>query len=171
MAIKKDQTQIVSEKDSDEKRFLVHKEEIRQAAVEARETITNEARTAAATISDAAIVASKKISEAAEVAVRVVSIKNADDHDLLIELKVGNQFIRNDIKDLANGVTAQIDELRKTKAEKIELDALAHEVHVVREKRIRDLENKTSNYFITMTLLMIAIGSMFTVLLFHVFGK
>lgn len=144
--------------DQDLFNFAKHKEDIRNAAEDAKKVIA-----------DAAGLASKAIADAAAISVKVLSVKNADDHDLLIELKVGNQFIRDDIKSLSNGVTAQLDQLQKNKADKVEFDALCTEVHVTREKRMRDLENKTANYMTTIALVMIGVAALFAIILTHVF--
>lgn len=144
--------------DQDILNFAKHKDDIRQAAEQAKTVIA-----------DAATLASKAIADAAAISVKVLSVKNADDHDLLIELKVGNQFIRDDIKNLSSGVTVQLDQLQKNKADKIDLDTLANEVHVVREKRMRDLETKTGNYMITLSLVMLGVAALFAIILTHVF--
>jgi hypothetical protein len=59
--------------------------------------------------------------------------------------------------------------LEKTKADKADLDALCTEIHGPREERVRTLENRTSNYMITMGLLMTGIATIVTVLFLHIF--
>ena len=138
--------------------FSKYKEDIRLASEQAK-----------VTISEAAGIAAKVISEAAAVSVKVLHDKNADDHDLLIQLKTAMEFIRNDIKDLTNGVTQKIASLESGKADKKEFDLLCDEVHVTREKRMRNLENKTANFMITMGLVMVGMAALFTIILTHVF--
>ena len=137
--------------------FIKHKEDIRTAADQAKTTIA-----------EAAALAAKAIADAAAISVKVLSVKNADDHDLLIELKVGNQFIRDDIKSLSNGVTAKIEYLQENKADKKEFDELYTEIHTTREKRIRDLEDKTFNFWIAFGFVLIGIGALFTVIIMHI---
>ena len=148
--------------------FTKHKEDIRIAAADASKLITDTAKVVSENMKADTASAAKMIAEAAAVAVRVVSIKNADDHDLLIELKVGNQFIRDDIQRLSSGISTQISELQKSKADKVDFDLLAEEVRGIREKRLRDVENKSANYMITMALAMVAIAALFTIIITHI---
>lgn len=151
-------TEPITKQESDYNTLRKHKDEIRDAATDAKNVIAS-----------AASEASKVIAEAAAVSVKVLSIKNADDHDLLIELKIGNQFIRDDIKSLSNGVSTKIEQLEISKANKTEFDLLVTEIRGPREERIRAIEDKSSRYMITVSLLMIAVGALFTLMLLHIF--
>lgn len=159
----------LTERETDRLNFAVHKEDIRKAADQAKTTMADAASLAAKAIAEAAGQAKVAIAEAAAVSVKVLSVKNADDHDLLIELKVGNNFIRDDIKNLSNGLTTKIDLLEKTKVDKKEFEELANEIHGSREIRMRNLENKTANFFITMGLVMIGVGALFTLFIIHIY--
>jgi hypothetical protein len=133
-----------------------HKEDIKTAASSAVEVIA-----------DAASRAAKVVAEAAAVSVKVLHEKNADDHDLLIELKTGMAFIRDDIKELTSGITFKISELEKGKADKDAFDKLKTEIHTVREARMRSLENKYANVIITLGLYTLAVLGMIALIVNH----
>ena len=135
-----------------------HKDDINIAAQQAKVVIADAAELAAKTISDAAIIAAK-----------VIDIRNSNDHDLLIELKIGNQFIRDDIKELSGSVTANITKLQESKAEKIDLITLADELHILTEKRLRKLEDKSFNVWIAFGFVMLGVGALFTIVIMHIF--
>jgi predicted DsbA family dithiol-disulfide isomerase len=137
--------------------FEKHKEEIKNSAADAVQLITAAAATAA-----------KVVSEAAAVSVKVLHDKNADDHDLLIELKTAMGFLRNDIRDLSTGVTQKIAALESSKADKKDLEALALEVHGPRETRVRSVEDKIGSFLVYIILLSVATGGLFTFLIMHV---
>lgn len=151
-------------RDQDITNFNNHKEDIRLAAEHAKTTIA-----------DAAGLASKAIADAAAISVKVLSIKNADDHDLLIELKVGNQFIRDDIKNLSSGISVKIEQLQEGKLDrkyfdefKKTFDELDIEIHTVTEKRMRVIEDRTFNVWIALGFVMIGIGALFTIFIVHI---
>lgn len=79
------------------------------------------------------------------------------DHDLLVRLdeQLGNvrgqiNEVRVDIKDLKDGTTTKIED---------------------HEARLKKLETKTSNYFITITLYSIAVGGMIGLIIYHILQK
>jgi len=101
------------------------------------------------------------------------TIKNQSDHDLLIELRTEMRNIRNDIKELKESTTVQINILEKDKADQYDVDILKKKVNEDVEGRIRCLEewrtkrqeqieeenNKNSLYFkITVSLGIILLG-------------
>lgn len=144
-----------------EETIYKHKEDIRLAAEKAKETIAN-----------AAELAAKVISNASAVSVKILNAKDAVDHDLLIELKIGNQFIRDDIKSLSTGISLKIEQLQESKLDrkyfdefKKIFDDLDIEIHNTLEKRIRNVENKTFNVWIALGFVMIGIGALFTILM------
>lgn len=134
--------------DQDVVNFSKHKEDIRIASEQAKDIITREALSASQTIAGAAELAAKAIASAAEVAVRVVSVKNADDHDLLIKLNTLMDGLKEDIRDLKSGTSMKIDD---------------------HESRIKTLENRTSNYTITLALYTLAVAAMISLILYHIF--
>lgn len=121
-------------------------------------------------ISNAANKAAQVIASAAAEALKVTSVKSQDDHDLLITLIEQVKRLSEDIKDLKNGTSKRIDDLETNKAEKKEFDALKNDVYVAREKRIRSLETKVSNFWITMSIYTVAIGAMITLMITHIIG-
>lgn len=133
-----------------------------------KDDIRNDSERAKSSLAEAAGLAVKAIADAAASALALRSGVSADDHDLLIELKTGNKFIRDDIANLTTGITLQMAELRNSKANKIDFDLLADEIHGKREERMRALENKTANYMITMGLLMTAVAAICTIILTHI---
>ena len=120
-------------------------------------------------ISNAANKAAQVIASAAAEALKVTSVKGSDDHDLLIELKVQIKQVSVDIKDLKDGTTKRIDDLERDKVDKKEFDSLKNSVYVENEKRLRSLENKVGNFWVTVSLYSIALGALATVLIMHLF--
>ena len=59
-------------------------------------------------VADAAKEAAKTVADAAASALKVTSVQQGNDHDLLIELKTKLEGIREDIKNLSDGTTKQI---------------------------------------------------------------
>ena len=88
----------ITKQESEYNTLRKHKDEIRDAANDAKTII-------AAAASDA----SKVIADAAAVSVKVLSIKNADDHDLLIKLNTLMDGLKEDIRDLKSGTTLKIE--------------------------------------------------------------
>ena len=111
-------------------------------------------------ISNAAQKAAHAITSAAADALKVTSAKGADDHDLLIEMRTQLKRLSEDIGELKNGTSKRIEDLECDKANKKEFDALAKEVYVTKEERIRKLENKTANYAITFGLYTLFLGGL-----------
>ncbi|MFA5014822.1 MAG: hypothetical protein WC549_04715 [Actinomycetota bacterium] len=90
------------------------------------------------------------------------------DHDLLIRLdeKVGD--IQVSIKTLQDGTFSKIAMLEKDKADRREVEELQKIVNEHMEVRVRNLENKTSKYFITLTLYSIAVATMISLIIYHI---
>lgn len=117
--------------------------------IQAKMDIEHAAAQAVSVISAAAGEAAKVVADAAAVSVKVINAKNADDHDLLIELKTRMESLRNDIKDIKDGTSLQIAD---------------------HEKRIFSIESSKSktNTLITIG---IAVGTILTsMLIAHLFG-
>jgi hypothetical protein len=101
-----------------------------------------------------------------------IPMKNASqDHDLLIELRTEVQNIRNDIKELKDGVAQRISSLETDKADRKSVEELQVKVNSDIETRVRVLENSKSNYY-TMTIIYAGIGAtMIGLILYHLLQK
>ena len=119
-------------------------------------------------ISNAAQKAAHAIASAAADALKVTSVKGADDHDLLIEMRTQLKRLSEDIGELKNGTSKRIEDLECDKANKKEFEDLAKEVYVTKEERIRKLENKTANYAITFGLYTLFLGGLITLVVSHI---
>ena len=119
-------------------------------------------------ISNAANKAAQVIASAAAEALKVTSVKSQDDHDLLITLIEQVKRLSEDIKDLKNGTSKRIDDLERDKADKCEVSDLKDTVYVTNEKRIRQLETKVGNFWVTVSLYSIALGVIGTILINHI---
>lgn len=84
-------------------------------AADAVKLINKAAEQAATVIANAAQSASKLVASNAIDASRVLVNTNGNDHDLLVELKVRIEGVREDIKNLANGTERRIESLEKEK--------------------------------------------------------
>ena len=111
--------------------------EPKQTAATARLNIENEASEAVRVVANAAAEATKVIASAASEAVKVNNSKHVDDHDLLIKISTLITVIQNDITEIKTGTASKIDD---------------------HENRLKKLENKVANYFITITIYSIAIA-------------
>ena len=103
--------------------------EPRQTTASARVNIENEASEAVRVVANAAAEATKVIASAAAEAVKVNNAKSVDDHDLLIKISTLIDVMQKDITEIKSGTASKIDD---------------HEL------RIKKVENKVANYFITM---------------------
>jgi hypothetical protein len=146
------------------------------AAAQAVKIISDASAVTVAKIAAAAQEAHQVVTDAAATSVRVLHLKSADDHDLLIELKTRMEGIKTDIKDLKDGTTKRIDDLETGKCNKAdysllkaELDQLSTEIHVSREKRMRSLETKMSTFWITVSLYSIFIAALAAIMVAHIF--
>jgi hypothetical protein len=93
------------------------------------------------------------------------------DHDLLIELRTEVQNIRNDIKELKDGVATRIASLETDKADRKVVEELQGKVNHDLEVRVRVLEGAKSNYY-TMSVIYAGIGAtMIGLILYHLFQK
>jgi hypothetical protein len=96
---------------------------------------------------------------------------NPADHDLLIELRTEVQNIRNDIKELKDGVATRIASLETDKADRKVVEELQGKVNHDLEVRVRVLEGAKSNYY-TMSVIYAGIGAtMIGLILYHLFQK
>lgn len=120
-------------------RFQKHKEDIKDAASGAVKIIA-----------EAASQAAKVVAEAAAVSVKVLSVKNADDHDLLIELKTRMEGLKDDIKDMRDGVSLRLED---------------------HEKRISAVEKTKNAQTVLITIGSSLIALLLGVMLFHILGK
>jgi hypothetical protein len=142
--------------------FNEQREEIDQAVVHAVKIIY-----------EATSEAAKKVNESAEKSL-VMSNK---DHDLLIELKTAMNFIRDDIKNLSDGITKKVDDLEKNKADRKTVDDLITEIRTTREDRLKTLELKVGNFSLTeveklrntVKWFTLAAGALFLIMLYHIF--
>lgn len=112
--------------------------------------------------------ASKTLAAAAAEALKLASIKSSEDHDIIIGIKGALERVISDIKDLKDGTSKRISDLEDDKADKRDFEELKKEIYGVREKRIRSLENKVANYFITLSIYTIAAGASLWVIISHI---
>ena len=120
--------------------------EPKQTVAATRANIENEASGAVRVVASAAAEATKIIASAAAEAVKVNSSKNVDDHDLLIKISTLIGVMQNDITEIKTGTSSKIDD---------------------HENRLKKLENKVANYFITITIYSIAIAGTIAALATH----
>lgn len=93
---------------------------------------------------------------------------NSNDHDLLIEMRTEMRNVRSDIKELKDGTTQRIQSLENDKANRIDLEELQKTVNEHIEIRVRKLESKTDNYFLTITLYSLAVIGMIGLIVYHI---
>jgi hypothetical protein len=92
-----------------------------------------------------------RVIECAKVeAVRVNNTKENNDHDLLIRIETRMQGLKEDINEIKNTASLQITD---------------------HESRLKKLENKTSNYFITITLYSIAVAGIIGLVIYQIVNK
>lgn len=130
---------------------------IAAAVKEALAIIATAAREAAQLVASDVRDATKLLASNAADAAKVANVKGADDHDLLVELKTKME-----------GLIADIKEYKNDKADKHDVDDLKTAVYKTIEDRLRKVENKTANYFITISLYSIAIAAMTGLLFYHI---
>ena len=145
--------------------------DIEHAASEAVKVIAQAAAAASQSVAEAASNAAKVVADAAAVSVKVLNLKSADDHDLLIELKTRMENLKDDIKDIKDKTTQRIQNLENYKIDKEEFDELRKGIIIPLKDRVRALESRTSNYTITLSLFTAAVISMMGLILFHIFSK
>jgi nickel-dependent lactate racemase len=126
---------------------------VENSAAVSVDKLANAVEKAAQRISDSEINASKRIAEDAAQAAKALIVRNADggsDHDNFLtfsaEVRVKLDIISKDIREIKEGTAAQL---------------------IDHDSRIKKLENKTSNYFITMTLYSIALGFLISLVVYH----
>lgn len=133
--------------------YSKHSEEIKIAAEDAKRVISFAA-------SDAA----KAVAEAAAISVKVLSVKNSDDHDLLIKLNTLMEVMNKDINDLKTGTFAKLEDHESR------IKATESKITNYSEDRLKAIETKTSNYTITLQLFTLAVTAMFGLMLYHIFN-
>jgi hypothetical protein len=144
--------------------------DIKQHAIDAVDKISHAEDNATRTIALAAGDAKKVVADAAAVSAREWSLKNSGDHDLLIRLETQMGFISNAIKELKDGTVARIELLERDKAEKkevIDLLTIAED----NKKRIRSLEDKSSNSNLTIGLFVSLILFLGGLLVYHIINS
>lgn len=113
---------------------------INKAANEAVQVISDAAKIATAAIAEAALNATKLLATNAQEAAKVVNIKGADDHDLLIKLDTKVEGIRGDIKELSDGTATRITALENDKLNKADAYPALYKTGV--EKALQDHEDR-----------------------------
>ncbi|MDD5178314.1 MAG: hypothetical protein PHT54_03495 [Candidatus Nanoarchaeia archaeon] len=93
------------------------------------------------------------------------------EHDLLIELKVQVQNIRNDIKELSEGTTERIVCLEKEKADRKELEEVQNKLNKDHEIRIRKLESSKLTYYTLMSVYTGIGVFIISLVIYHMLGK
>lgn len=100
-------------------------------------------------ITDASVTATSSIASAATEAIKVNNYKGAVDHDLLIRIQATMERVVTDIQDLTKGTSNQISD---------------HEL------RIKKMETKQSNYFVSMAIYTTGILAVIGIILYHIFN-
>ena len=118
-------------------------------------------------IGNAANKAAQVIANAAAEALKVTGVKGSDDHDLLIEMRTQLKRLSEDIGELKNGTEKRIVDLQRDKTDKCEFNEVKDTVYITLEKRIRSLETKVGNFWVTVSLYSVALGALATVLINH----
>lgn len=101
-------------------------------------------------ISNAKQKAAHDLAIAAADALKVTNIKGSDDHDLLIELRTLMTVLQLAVADIKNGTSAQIAD---------------------HETRLKDVEKKVSNTFITTAIYTLATIALITLMVSHMLIK
>jgi len=168
------------------------------AVEKAATKITDTAGNAVVDIHKAANVASDKIAsdvsnakrviaDDAATALKVSSTTTTIDHDLITKLGVGLETVVETIKELKLDLKADIKDIKDGTSQKIEtnrlnietistkmpglitdVDGLKTALYTTMENRIRKLENKVSNYLITISLAGILMLSMISLIVYHI---
>lgn len=132
------------------------------------EKISNAAAEALKLVAKETSEASKTLAAAAAEALKLASIKSSEDHDLIIGIKGALERVIGDIKDLKDGTSNRISDLEDDKADKREFEELKKDIYGVRERRIRSLESKVANYFITLSIYTVAVGGTIWIVVSHI---
>lgn len=149
--------------------LISKKEELDDVTLKAVQVIAESSHVAAEMIRKAAEEAQVVVADAAATSVKVLHLKSADDHDLLIELKTRMEGLKADIKDIKDGTTKRITDLENGKADKDEFNKLCDEVHTKREDRLKRVEAATSKNWIYLVLYTLLTGGLATLLITHLF--
>jgi len=140
-----------------------YQEEVIKNAADAVKIINKAADQAASVIANAAQSASKLLASNAMDANRVLSSNQGHDHDLLVELKIRIESVREDIKNLSTGIEKRIDNLEKEKLNvsdsydslyKPKLEASLQDIDI----RVRFIEKKVTQITTYGTGLLILLG-------------
>lgn len=124
--------------------------QIKSAASDAVKVISDAAQKATEVISTAALNASKLLASNAAEAVKVSSVKDGNDHDLLQRLDQKVDSLKDDIKDLKDGTSSKIAD---------------HEV------RINTLETNNTRTTVLLSIGIGILGILVSLLIWHLVGK
>lgn len=105
-----------------------------------------------------------------------------NDHDKITQLissfndfkmNVNEKFaeLKSDIKDLRDGISTRVINLEKTKADRVEVDAIQKKLDEDIEIRVRRLENYKGTIVNNTVLQWGAWGIVLTALMWHIFGQ
>lgn len=124
-----------------------NKTDIEAAALAATEQISAAAKAATLVISDAALSATQLLAAQTSEAAKIVNVKGADDHDLIIELKTIIIGIKADIAELKDGTSHRIAALETEKLDTKDSYPVLYRAGVEKsfqdhEDRMRALEQK-----------------------------
>ena len=143
-------------------------EKISIAAAEAIKVIAKETAETSKGLAEETAAAAKLLATAASDVLKITSTKNSEDHDLIIEIRGQLNRVIDDIRKIENGTFAKITDLQNSKADKCEFEELKKDIYGVRERRIRSIENKVANYFITLTIYTLAAGGCLWMIIDHI---
>lgn len=124
--------------------------EINNAASEAVRVISDAAGKATSAIADAALSATKLLAVNAAEAAKVTNAKGADDHDLLVELKVKMEGLKSDISEIKDGTSIKIAD---------------HEL------RINSLETSNTRQTVMLSIGIGILSLLVSLLIWHIVGK
>lgn len=127
------------------------------AVKEALAVIAAAAREATQLVASDVRDAAKLLASNAADALKLTNAKSADDHDLLVELKTKMEGLITDIREYKND-----------KADRHDVEDLKTVVYKDNETRLRKLETKVANYFITMAIYSVAIGGLIALVFAHI---
>ena len=140
-----------------------HINKIDEAAKRAAKLLIETAATSAAA-------AAKLISDAAAIALDVTKTKDGTDHDILIEVRKGLEFVVKEMEKLTNGLEKRLSDIELSKADQKDLDELKKEVEKNKEC-IGILKNKVSNNRIYMALYSLLILGLTSLIITHLFNN
>lgn len=138
---------------------IIHPSELQSVAAEAAQAL----KLVAAETAEAA----RELASAAAQALKVQSMKNSEDHDALIAIRIQLDTVISTMKEIQSGTSSKIEDLYKVKVDNLEFA----EMKKCCEKdalKIRILENKTQGYWIAFSLYTLALGAALWILIAHI---